>query len=277
MSSELRVLVDGLTFLECPRWREGRLWISEMHDHRVITIDDEGAVETVHELDGDEPGGLGWTSEGELLLVSTKERKLLGLGARGVREVAALDGHLEARANDMVVDALGRSYIGSWGYDFEGGAPFAPANIAMVDADGGVTTAAKGLGFPNGMVVDEQSRRLIVAETMSSRLMAFRIADDGSLSDPTLWADLPGTMPDGICWDGSGGIWVADPGSRKVLRVLEGGEIAEVVQTEKLRPYACALGVVDGRKTLYICVAESFKPAVTRERRTGAVLALDVD
>ena len=33
------VLLDGLTFPEAPRWRDGRLWFSDFYSHRVMTVD----------------------------------------------------------------------------------------------------------------------------------------------------------------------------------------------------------------------------------------------
>ena len=36
------VLLDGLCFGEGPRWHEGRLWLSDMHDHKVIAVDEAG-------------------------------------------------------------------------------------------------------------------------------------------------------------------------------------------------------------------------------------------
>ena len=40
-----RVLVDGLVFGEGPRWRNERLWFSDMHDEAVHCVDLDGAFE----------------------------------------------------------------------------------------------------------------------------------------------------------------------------------------------------------------------------------------
>ena len=39
------VLLDGLKFPECPRWRDGKLWFSDMHAHKVMTVDLQGNAE----------------------------------------------------------------------------------------------------------------------------------------------------------------------------------------------------------------------------------------
>ena len=65
------VVVDGLTFPEAPRWRDGKLWFSDCYTQRVLTVDPRGALETVVEVP-QRPSGLGWTPDGaEILFTST--------------------------------------------------------------------------------------------------------------------------------------------------------------------------------------------------------------
>ena len=40
-------LIDGLCFPEGPRWHDGRLWFSDMHDQQVLAVDPDGEVETI--------------------------------------------------------------------------------------------------------------------------------------------------------------------------------------------------------------------------------------
>ena len=63
-------LLDDLVFTEGPRWREGRSWCSDMHDHRVISTALDGVADTVVRVDDDEPSGLGWLPDGRLLVVA---------------------------------------------------------------------------------------------------------------------------------------------------------------------------------------------------------------
>ena len=41
------LLLDGLKFSEGPRWRDGRLWFSDMWGLRVMTVDEAGSAETI--------------------------------------------------------------------------------------------------------------------------------------------------------------------------------------------------------------------------------------
>jgi sugar lactone lactonase YvrE len=174
----------------------------------------------------------------------------------------------------MVVDARGRAYVGNFGFDLNGGAPHAPTNLALVHADGRVEVAASDLLFPNGAVITPDGRTLIVGETMAARLTAFDIAEGGRLSNRRVWAQLERAIPDGICLDAEGAIWVASPISHGVLRVREGGEVLQRISVEN-QAYACMLGGAD-RRTLYICTAETHDPAKTSGNR-GRIEVAQVD
>ena len=55
----MTILLDKLCFGEGPRWRDGKLWLSDMHAQKVLRVDPNGKVETVIELKDDQPSGLG--------------------------------------------------------------------------------------------------------------------------------------------------------------------------------------------------------------------------
>ena len=122
---ETTVLLDGLAFGESPRWHDGKLWFSDMHAHRVMTVDLGGKAETIVEVPG-QPSGLGWLPDGRLLVVSMTDRRLLRLDPAGLVEVADLHELASYHCNDMVVDEQGRAYVGNFGFDFIE-QPFAPA------------------------------------------------------------------------------------------------------------------------------------------------------
>ena len=65
--STVRTVLADLVFGEGPRWHDGRLWFSDMHDHRVIATTIDGDATTIVEVRDDEPSGLGWLPDGRLL------------------------------------------------------------------------------------------------------------------------------------------------------------------------------------------------------------------
>jgi sugar lactone lactonase YvrE len=268
------VLVEGLRFPEGPRWHDGRLWCSDQHDRKVLAIGTDRSVETIVEVP-ECPSGLGWTPDGQLLIVSMHDRKLLRLDPDGLSEVADLSGVATWHCNDMVVDSVGRAYIGNFGFDLDGGGTAVSAVVARVDPDGSVSVAADDIRFPNGTVITPDGATLVIGESYGGCLTAFDIASDGTLSNRRRWAKLEGAVPDGICLDAEGAIWSACPLTGRVLRVLEGGEVTDVVTVTRNGAYACMLGGADGR-TLFICAADGSDPAVTGTMR-GAIETVTVD
>ena len=78
----IRPLLDGLVFPEGPRWRDGRLWFSDMHAQEVVAVTPGGEREVVARVPGN-PSGLGWLPDGRLLIVSMEDRRLLRQEADG--------------------------------------------------------------------------------------------------------------------------------------------------------------------------------------------------
>lgn len=274
MVLETSVLLDGLMFGEGPRWHDGKLWFSDMHAHRVMTVNLDGKTETVAEVPG-QPSGLGWLPDGRLLVVSMIDRRLLRLDPDGLTEVADLRELASYHCNDMVVDRQGRAYIGNFGFDFTTQQPFAPAEIILVTPDGNARVVADEMAFPNGSVITPDEHTLIVGETYGARLTAFDIEPDGSLTGRRLWAQLERAVPDGICLDTDGAIWVASPVSAEVLRVRQGGEVTHRIKVST-QAYACMLGGPE-RRTLFVLTAETTNPDEARAKKSGRVEIVEVD
>jgi sugar lactone lactonase YvrE/ketosteroid isomerase-like protein len=75
-----------------------------------------------------------------------------------------------------------------------------------------------GLGFGNGLAIDEVRGEIYVAETMANRIVGYRLSvADGSLSEGRVVAELP--TPDNIELDASGRLWVASPIANALLVV----------------------------------------------------------
>ena len=274
MKPATSVLLDGLAFPEGPRWRDGKLWFSDMHGDRVMTVDLEGRSETVVEVPG-RPSGLGWLPDGRLLVVSMVDRRLLRLDPGGLTQVADLSALASFHCNDMVADVHGRAYVGNFGYDVHGGAPVKNAALVLVAPGGEARVVADDLRFPNGTVITPDGRTLVVGETLGQRLTAFDIEDDGSLGGRRVWAQLERALPDGICLDAEGGIWVATVVGGEVLRVLEGGEVTHRLPVAT-QAFACMLGGPE-RRTLFVCTAEASEPEKARANPTGRIEIAEVE
>ena len=286
----LRTVVDGYTYFEGPRWHDGRLYVSDFYTHQVISVGADADVRVEAEVP-QQPSGLGWLPDGRMLVVSMRDRRLLRREPSGeMVEHADLSGFALWHVNDMVVDAEGRTYVGDFGFDIMAGADIVTTGLVRVDADGRAEQVATDLYFPNGSVITPDGRTLLVAETIGQRITAFDIGPGGELSGRREWArfgEPPASpslaeslgagvlAPDGMCLDADGLVWVADALGNRVVRVREGGEIAEEISTGDLGVFACMLGGADGR-TLYLCAAPSFAEEERRTTREGRLLATEV-
>lgn len=272
---EVKVLLDRLVFPECPRWHESRLWFSDMHDGKVWAMTQHAQSQLICDVPG-QPAGLGWLPDGRLQIVSMTDRKLLRLEKGYLHQVADLSRFFSHNANDMVVDAAGRAYIGSFGFDLDGGGEPTSSPLVCVEPDGEAWVVIEGLLFPNGCAISPDGTTLLVAESFGQRLSAYTMQPDGSLAQPRVWCDLRPNVPDGICMDASGAVWVADPINNGVIRVGPDGNTDDWVSTGDRNAYACALGGPD-LCTLFICTAESSDPVRTVASRTGRIEAVRVE
>jgi sugar lactone lactonase YvrE len=287
--AEFRTLISGLSFTECPRWRDGRLYISDFYTQRVLAVTMDGAAKIVARVP-EQPSGLGFLPDGRLLIVSMRDRRLLRRETDGSLVVHAdLSTLAPWHLNDMLVDLEGRAWVANFGFDLDGGGPARTTVLICVDPDGAARVAANELGFPNGMVLTPDGRTLIVAETTMNRLSAFGITGE-SLGDRRTWAafgdpptstnigELFGQLtvaPDGICLDAEGAVWVADALHGRLLRVAEGGRILEELTASGTGLFACMLGGDDGR-TLFACAAPTFRAAEASVKHHASVLMMKV-
>ncbi|MDL2352748.1 MAG: SMP-30/gluconolactonase/LRE family protein [Pseudomonadota bacterium] len=283
MADPVKVLAEGIFFGEGPRWHDDRLWLSDFYAHRVYSLGLDGDLKTELEFDG-QSSGLGWMPDGSLLVVRMELREVWRRWPDGRFERHAdLTAHSAHLCNDMVVDAQGRAYVGNFGFDLDAAMrDRGPASViadhpttllALVRPDGTVSDAAAGerFSFPNGMVITPDGGTLIVAETFGQRLTALDIGEDGTLTNRREWAPVAPRLPDGICLDASGAVWIANPAAPECALIAPGGELLEVINTGTLHCYACMLGGPDGRH-LFMLVAPQDAAAAPK----GRVLVTEV-
>lgn len=269
---DVRELVTGGAFFEGPRWRDGRWWASDFYRKQVATYTPDG-TETVLFSVENQPSGMGWLSDGSLVVVSMRDRRVLRWADGELTEWVDVSEHCGGHLNDLVVDANDNIFVGNFGFDLmAGGAPEA-ANLVRVGPDRSVTVVADDLAFPNGMVIPEDGSTLIVGETLGNRYTAFDLAADGSLSGRRIFAEFGARPtgatveevlgqivvgPDGCTLDAEGYIWAADALGNRAVRFEPGGKIVDEVRVPgDLGVYACQLGGEDGR-TLLLCSAPDF-------------------
>lgn len=268
--SQPQTLVTGLAMGESPRWHEGRLWLCDWVAGQVLAVDLDGHSEVIVGVSAF-PFCIDWLPDGRLLVV-TGDGRVLRHEPDGTLAVHAdLTGLATHPWNEILVDGRGHIYLNNIGFNFPA-SEFAPGTIAMIGPDGSAQPVADGLAFPNGMAVTPDGATLIVAESYAGRLTAFDIGADGALSNRRVWAEVPGSAPDGICLDAEGAVWFGEVPNRRCVRVREGGEVLQSIELDR-GCFACALGGPDGR-TLFM-IANEWGPQGVSGAGTGQVLTVE--
>ncbi|WP_350657058.1 SMP-30/gluconolactonase/LRE family protein [Psychrobacter sp. S1-30-MNA-CIBAN-0213] len=287
---ELDVVVDDFHYLEGPRWYKNALWFVDFYTQGVYRVNEQGVAEKIVHIE-QQPSGLGWLPDGRMLVVSMKDRKVLRLEDNGELVVHAdIWEHCGGHANDMVVAPNGNAYVGNFGFDLMGGADHEHAGLVLVRPDGSSQVVAEGLSFPNGMVISADEKTLIVNELFGNKISQFDINADGTLGEKRDFAsfgelgDEPNLgvrignakiLPDGLALDSEGAVWIADTLNQRAMRISEGGEILETVDTAPDGIFAVALGGQDG-KTLFMCAAPDWDEASRKAETKGRMLSTQV-
>lgn len=283
----LTLLADGFHHAEALRWREGRLWFSDVYSPNSvnsIALDGDLRVEV---RVGERTESIGWLPGGDLLIVCMDSRRVLRRGSDGALTVHAdLSGVAGGQCNGMVIDHAGRGYVCNFGFDVEEElttrgraavmADHPKAAMALVHPDGKVEVAADGFSLTgNAPVLTPDGKTLIVGELYGCRLTAFDVGEDGRLSNRRLWADLGSFRPDAMCLDAEGAIWCGTTSCNAFLRVAEGGRILDRIDTE-LGAWGCMLGGPDGR-TLFLSTTPDVSPQVGFANADGCIWTTRVE
>ena len=273
MSGAPVTVLDGVKFPEGPRWHADSLWLSDLHDHKVYRLDGAHDATLIAEFD-DMPSGLGWLPDDTLLVVLMRQCLIVKVVDGEVVPHADLTKLAGDYLNDMVVDRRGNAYAGSVTYRGFSSEAMDARNSSLRDCivlarpDGSTTLAADDVIGPNAMVITPDGKTLIVAETRAFRITAFDIADDGTLRNRRLFADLHPLRADGMALDAEGALWCGL--GEYFGRVVEGGQIVDRISvSEGKNAVACALGGPD-RKTLYMATNISTMENLSRIHRAGA-------
>jgi sugar lactone lactonase YvrE len=248
--SRLTPLLDGGRYFEAPRWHDHRLWLVNSRARTLISVTPEGTPEIACTLQGI-PAGLGFLQNGEAVVTDMHRRSLVRCAGGQAIDHADLS-NLTGTLDDMIVDEIGRAYVGDLGFDLKSGIKSGPyGRIILVEAGREPRVVADGLNFPNGITISDDGRQLVVAETNGDCVARFHIRADGSLEYDRRFGHF--RAPDGVCMDRDHAVWVSLLDENSFVRVAPDGRILDRIAVPGRRAVACVLGG-DDRKTLF-CVS----------------------
>jgi sugar lactone lactonase YvrE len=216
---------------------EGPLW--DPVARRVLWVDiraglvlegrlagDVLAVVARHELGGT-VGAVVPAADGSLLVAAADGFALVRPDGEVLRGPRVLPGSGTGRRfNDAAVDPAGRLLAGAMAEDGRRG----EEHLYRLDADGTVTVADSGLTMSNGIAWSPDGRTMYHAE--SALGVVWRRPYDvatGDVGPREEWLRPSGGVPDGLCTDAGGNVWVAVHGAGEVRAFdPDGGQVATV-------------------------------------------------
>lgn len=206
----------------------GNLYFS--HGKIITQVDPHGKTSVWAETGA--PNGHKILGDGTHLVCDASRHAVLHLDAEG-KELAPAskesDGEPLRGPNDLTLDPRGGFYFTDPGGSDE---HRRIGTVHFVDPDGKTHTVARGLAFPNGIVLRPGGKELLVGESKENRILAFPVLGPGKLDAQRVLANLPrkgegqiDNQPDGMALDAEGNLFVAHYGMRQVQVVSPQGEI----------------------------------------------------
>jgi gluconolactonase len=208
-----------------------------------------GKTITRFELDGKHevfaetgaPNGHKILADGTHLVCDSSQHAVLHLNVDGTpldHASSECDGKPLRGPNDLTLDPISGGFYFTDPGDSSKESPI--GTVHFVDKAGKTHLVASGLAFPNGVVLTQDGKRLLVGESQFNRVLEFPVVSPGKVGEMKVFADLPknssgkweDNQPDGMCLDASGLLYVAHYGmkqvqvldaSGKLLRSLDGG------------------------------------------------------
>ncbi|MBR1237971.1 SMP-30/gluconolactonase/LRE family protein [Bradyrhizobium sp. AUGA SZCCT0182] len=273
-SSTPHTIHDGGRYFEGPRWHAGRLWFVDCMERTLLSLAPAGECRQ-HATFDDTPCGLGVMPDGRLIVLTMFQKRLLTFSDGKLSPYADLSDIATGTIDDMIVDGLGRAYVGDLGFDLppppDRGAP---GRIILVMPDGARRVVADGLRFPNGIAVSPQNDRLVVAEMDGACLADYDIAPDGGLKLRGRFGSMK--SPDGICLDADGAVWVAAFEEDAFIRLDREGRELQRIEVPGRRALACVLGGPE-RKTLFCLSAATSYEELRQRKSSSRVDAIEVE
>jgi len=266
---------DGGRYFEGPRWHSGRLWFVDCMARTLLSLAPSGECEQHAKFDDDTPCGLGVLPDGRIIVLTMSRKRLLAYSEGKLSLYADLSGVATGTIDDMIVDGLGRAYVGDLGFDLPPPPDRGPVGrILLVLPDGATRVVADGLRFPNGIAVSPDNRRLVVAEMDGGCLAEYDIEADGGLT----FRGRLGSMksPDGICLDHEEAVWVASFDEGAFIRLDRDGRELQRIEIPGRRAIACALGG-EGRRTLFCLSAATSYEQLRQGKSSARIDAVEVE
>jgi xylono-1,5-lactonase len=159
--------------------------------------------------------------------------------------------------NDLFTDSAGRVYVGTLRSDpFKEGAR-TPGELLRIDGENKVVQMYGGVGLTNGIGFSPGEKIIYHADSAGPHIIVHDVAADGTMGNRRAIAQMTGgTIPDGLCVDEAGCIWVAVYGGRCAARYTPDGKLDRKIDVPAKAVTSVCFGGKD-RRDLYIVTADN--------------------
>lgn len=261
MPDEVQKVAVGLSFPEGPyQHPDGFLLVQQPRDHRIVRVGPNGEVETWVETPNAGTGGIVFNAAGYAFATGgngTNQILRITPDLKVEPFVTDFEGHAFLGPNDLAIHASGHIFFSDPGTfvtaESNGG-------FYRSDFEGHTIRVAENLGFPNGVAVSADGRRVYVAETLTGLVKVFDVTEAGDAVNSSVFADVGRGNgkggPDGMCVDSEGNLYAAIYTGGVVRVVSPEGQHLRDIPAGGDRPTNCCFGGPDLR-TLYITESET--------------------
>lgn len=156
------------------------------------------------------------------------------------------------RMNDAKVDPAGRYWSGSCAMDFAAG----KGGLWRLDEDLHAELIVPGLRQPNGIGWSPDGTVMYLAETQDRVVLQFPFDPVTSTitGEASVFVDGFTDLPDGLCVDTDGHLWIAEFGGSAVYELDTDGAVLRSIRIPTAQPTSCAFVGPDLR-TLWVTSA----------------------
>jgi sugar lactone lactonase YvrE len=177
------------------------------------------------------------------------------------------------RMNDAACDSSGRFWAGSTTMDFAPG----EGALHVLLPDWTTRCVLHGLTLPNGLGWSPDDATFYLVDSGRRVLTAFDVdRSRGDLSNERVLRRFTAGegIPDGLCVDASGDVWVAMWGGGSLLRLSPDGAVQDRVELPVRQPSSCALVGPDRDVMVVTSATQDLRPAADDDGLDGSLLVV---
>ncbi len=214
--AEVRLLADGFKFTEGPASdAAGNVYFTDQPNDRILVWTIEEKLETFMQPAG-RSNGLTFDAQGMLWACADEKNQLWRIDPKTKQHTVVVrdfEGKLLNGPNDVWCRPQGGLYFTDPYYKrpyWNRGPSESPQAVYFLAANGKrLVRVADDLEQPNGIIGTPDGKTLYVADIKAKKTYRYKIADDGSLSDKTLFCEAGS---DGMTIDNEGNIYLTGKG-----------------------------------------------------------------